>query len=125
MKIQLLTALTVLALSATTAHAEKSYGYSSGTDITNNSRNALAIGKSTAGGSSTSNGAFGIGGGSSSHYLTVDAGRSIAGSIVLEGGACACDFDDIKNTSRNAIAVGNATAGSIHINTMVKPNGNL
>ncbi len=71
-----------------------------------------------AGSESTSNGYHGYGGGSTSSYLTVDAGRAIAGSIVLEGDACACDFDDLKNRSRNAIAVGNATAGSIHINTM-------
>jgi len=103
MKIQLLTAVTVLTLSATTAQAGKSHG----TDLTNNSRNALAIGESAGGAGAL--GGFGI---------DYSGGRAIAGSIYLTGDACACDFDDIKNRSRNAIAVGEATAGSIHVNTM-------
>ncbi|GAA0398689.1 hypothetical protein GCM10009133_04420 [Cocleimonas flava] len=114
MKIQLLTAVAILALGVTSAYAGggRHHGGGGGTDLSNKSKNALAIGKSSSGGSSS--GLLG----SSSSYLNVSAGRAIAGSIVLEGGACACDFDDVKNRSKNAIAVGNATAGSIHINTM-------
>lgn len=106
MKIQLLTAVTILALSATTAQAGG--GKSSGTDLSNKSNNALAIGNTV--GSSNALGGFNI---------TSSGGRAVAGSIYLEGGACACDFDNVKNRSKNAIAVGRATAGSIHVNTMV------
>lgn len=108
MKVQLLTAVAILALSATTAHAGKR---SHGTDLTNNSKNALAIGDSQGG-------AGALGGFS----IEKSGGRAIAGSIYLTGGACACDFDDVKNRSRNAIAIGKATAGSIHVDTsMGKP----
>ena len=114
MKIQLLTALTVLALSVTTAQAGRSGGHKSGTDLTNNSKNALAIG----GKASASSSYRGKNGGKDT--LDGTGGRAIAGSIYLTGGACACDFDDVKNRSKNAIAVGNATAGSIHVSTMAR-----
>jgi len=100
MKIQLLAAVTVLALSATTAQASRS----SGTDITNDSKNALAIGETT--------------GAVHGAAIKYSGGRAIAGSVVLEGDACACEFNKLNNTSKNAVAVGAATAGSIHIATM-------
>jgi hypothetical protein len=116
MKIQLLTAATILALASTSVYAGGGRHHNS-SGISNDSTHAMAVGKSTSGGASSSSGFFGSSAGSS--YMTVDAGRAIAGSIVLEGGACACDLDGLRNKSRGAIAVGNATAGSIHINTAV------
>ncbi|MEB8432326.1 hypothetical protein OO007_08805 [Cocleimonas sp. KMM 6892] len=106
MKIQLLTAAVVIALTSSTAFAGKHHGSKGGgTDLSNKSKNALAIGDST--------------GASSSLGFNVNSsgGRAIAGSIYLTGGACACDFDKIKNRSKNAIAVGQATAGSVHVDT--------
>ena len=41
-----------------------------------------------------------------SNYLKFDAGRAIAGSIVLEGGACACDFKAVEKQSRRKHCVG-------------------
>jgi len=109
MKIQLLTAVTVLALSSSAfAGGGKGHGPKPQTNLNNMSNNSLAVGGETLIGSADLTGldlAYNRG------------GRAIAGSIYLEGGACACDFGNIKNVNRNAIAVGRATAGSVHVNT--------
>lgn len=114
MKVQLLTAVAILALTSTSAFATKGYGPkpqpASKTTLDNYSKNALAIGD-TAGSA-----------GSGYTGFTIDSsgGRAVAGSILLTGGACACEFDTIINTSHNAIAVGDALAGSIQVSTMSK-----
>ncbi len=109
MKIQVLTATAlVFALSSSTALAGKSHGKAP--KLTNKATNTLAIGDTVVGGfyasESYAEAGFGAAG-----------GRAVAGSIMLEGSACKCRLGDMKNTARNTIAVGNATAGSIHVNT--------
>lgn len=113
MKVQLLAAVTILAFTSTAALASgKGHGPKpqSKTTLDNYSKNALAIGD-TAGSA-----------GSGYTGFTIDSsgGRAVAGSILLTGGACACEFDTVINTSHNAIAVGNALAGSIQVSTMGK-----
>ena len=104
MKIQLLAALTILTFSATTAQARgNGQAPSGGSVISNDSKNALAIGDASGSG-------HGI-------NITESGGRAVAGSIYLTGAACNCDFESLTNVSRNAMAVGNATAGSIQIST--------
>ncbi len=113
MKIQVLTAAAlVIALSSTTAFAGKSHGKAP--KLTNNATNSLAIGDTVVGEGYISDTSAGLGFGAA-------GGRAIAGSIYLENGACNCKLGDMKNTAKNSIAVGNATAGSIHINTMGHP----
>ena len=113
MKVQLLAAVTILAFTSTAALASSGKGYGpkpkSKTTLDNYSSNALAIGDSA--GHSGALGGFGI---------DYSGGRAVAGSILLTGGACACEFDTIINTSHNAIAVGNALAGSIQVSTTAK-----
>lgn len=100
MKTQLFVAAMVLALGSTTASAHRSGG-----SISNTSTNALAVGGETLIGSADWDGVdLGYNRG----------GRAIAGSVYLDD-ACNCKFKSIKNNSRNAIAVGKATAGSVHI----------
>jgi len=107
MKIQLLaiTAAALFAISATSAHARGhgSAPASHGSTITNNSKNALAIGDSSGAG-------YGV-------SVTSSGGRAVAGSIFLTNQACDCNFDSITNRSLNAMAVGNAVAGSVQIST--------
>lgn len=106
MKIQLLTAVTIFALSATSAQAMRGSGSAPG-GITNDSTGALAIGGETLLGSSSYY---------SSDVAYNNGGRAIAGSIYLEGDACACELGAVSNTSVDAVAIGSATAGSIHVN---------
>jgi len=115
MKIQLIVAASVLALSSS-AFAGKGHGPKPQTNVNNNSTNALAIGGETLVGAGVI--VPGVGGAAALGYN--NGGRAIAGSVYLEGNACACDFGNLKNKSMNAIAVGQATAGSIHVNTMSK-----
>lgn len=111
MKIQLLTAAVILALTSTTAFAGKSHGSS----IKNNTRNSMAVGGDTL--IVTAGHRQGLG-------LSYNSGgRAVAGSVYLEGDACACDFKSIVNNTRNNIAIGEATAGSVHINKAMSKRG--
>lgn len=120
MKIQLVTAATVLAFSSTAFGLGMGghHGGRPGTTIDNKTKNSIAVGKMQTGGASSHSlsGPYGGSGSAASNsYLSVDAGRAIAGSIVLETDACACDYKSVKNRSKNNIAIGNATAGSVHL----------
>ena len=114
MKIQLLTAVAVLTLSTSAfAGGGPSHGPAPQTNVSNNATNSLAIGGETL------IGAAAIGASGAAGALAYNSGgRAVAGSVYLEGNACNCDFGSIKNVSKNSIAVGTATAGSIHVNTM-------
>lgn len=114
MKIQLLTAATILTLStsAFSMGGGSGHGPAPQTNVSNNATNSLAIGGETL------IGAAAIGAGGAAGALAYnDGGRAVAGSVYLQGSACNCDFGQLTNTSVNAIAVGTATAGSIHVNT--------
>ena len=111
MKTQLLVAAVILALTSTTAFAGKSHGSKGGT-IQNNTRNSLAVGGDTLIVTASHRGGLGL--------AYNSGGRAVAGSVYLEGDACACNFKSIKNNSRNNIAIGEATAGSVHINKAMK-----
>lgn len=107
MKIQLLAAA-LLALSSSTFASS----YGPAPTVTNNSTDALAVGGETllAAGQQ-------VGYSSGAEIAYNHGGRAIAGSIYFEGDACSCDFGDILNNSTGAVAIGAATAGSIHVNT--------
>lgn len=99
MKIQVLTATAVLALfTVTSAIASEEI------EATNDAKNSVAIGGDSYGG---------VDSGGFPHGDSFRAqNEAIAGSIIIDN--CDC-FDDmyLTNKSRNALAVGNAGAGSI------------
>ena len=118
MKIQLLTAAVIMAIASTSAFAGGGRSHGGG-GLTNNSSNNLAVGGDTllVGVESRRHGA-------DEGFLAFNSGgRAIAGSIYLEGDACACDLGKVSNRSRNNIAIGEATAGSIHVNAAMRGHG--
>jgi hypothetical protein len=116
MKTQLLAATVIIALTSTSAFAGKSHSDKGGSTLKNNTRNSLAVGGDTL--IVTAGHRQGLG------LAYNSGGRAVAGSIYLEGDACACDFKSVVNNTRNNIAIGEATAGSVHVNkTMSKGHG--
>lgn len=120
MKIQhILTAAVIIALTSTSAFADRGMGKKGGTTLKNVSHNNLAVGGDTlivaVGYRQGYKGTSGEG------FLAYNSGgRAIAGSIYLEGDACDCDFKSLVNKTHNNIAIGEATAGSIHVNKAMK-----
>lgn len=109
MKIQIIVAAAILAFVSTSAFAGGGRHQSKGTYVDNDARNSTAIMSSRGGSDHDRKGNDGRDGA---------RGLAIAGSIVLEGGACACDFSAVKNKSRDAKAIGSgAIAGSVLVNT--------
>jgi len=106
MKIRTLTAVTLLALFASTSASAGRLVV----NTTNNSTDAIAVGGSTL----STYSLFGFSG--------VDlelGGRALAGSVSVnaDGVGCGCDrVITVKNDSSGAIAIGQASAGSTMIN---------